>query len=172
MRYVYVKDGKVIDDPVLLPKNWENISNFNALDNESLKQFGWYPHRFVPSIVDETVVVIGSNFVVEDDEVVEYQTTRPKTESEIQDDINQRWINVRSQRAIYLQESDWTQLADVPLSSQKKLEWSSYRQALRDITNYDSPYHVVWPEKPSSDDIFDGQLISEELPIDTGVINE
>jgi hypothetical protein len=169
MRYVYVENGQVTQGPVLLPRTWNNISNFNALDDQSLKQFGWYPHRFVPAIVDETIVVTGSTFVVENDEVVEYQTTRTKTESEIAEEINQKWINIRSQRAIYVQESDWTQIADVPMSDEKKLEWATYRQSLRDITNYESPDEVVWPEKPSMDD---PTYRTMQSPIGDGVINE
>lgn len=32
-----------------------------------------------------------------------------------------------------LQESDWTQTVDSPLSDTKKAEWATYRQALRDL---------------------------------------
>jgi len=170
MRYVYVQNGEVLEGPVLLPRNWQNISNFSALDSETLRSYGWYPHRFVSATVDETVVITGSTFVVEGDECVEYQTTRPKTESEIQDYVNQRWINIHAQREIYLKESDWTQLSDVPMSDEKKLEWKTYRQALRDITNYDSPDHVIWPEKPSMDDPI--YRLMNQPPVDNGVVNE
>ena len=168
MRYVYVQNGQVIDGPRMLPINWENTSNFNALDNETLKLFGWYPHRFVEAIVDETIVVTGSTFSIEENEVVEYQTTRPKTESEIQELINQQWENIKSRRNILLAECDWTQLADVALSEQKKLEWKEYRQALRDITRPNTPDHVIWPEKPSSYD----PPVELTQPTETGVINE
>lgn len=148
MRYVYVQNGQVVDGPRLLPINWENISNFNALDNQSLKSYGWFPHRFVEATLGENDKITGSYFVVGEDEVVEYQTIAQKSESEIQEFINQQWINIRSQREIYLKECDWTQLSDVPLSDEKKEEWKLYRQSLRDITNYDNPYHVIWPTKP------------------------
>jgi len=46
----------------------------------------------------------------------------------------------RSQRNILLTETDWTQLSDSPLASDKKTEWANYRQALRDLpTNNDWP---------------------------------
>lgn len=35
-------------------------------------------------------------------------------------------------RRFLLKDSDWTQLPDVPLSAEKKAEWATYRQALRD----------------------------------------
>ena len=41
--------------------------------------------------------------------------------------------DLRVERDILLKESDWTQLPDSPLSSEKKAEWAAYRQALRDL---------------------------------------
>lgn len=149
MRYVYVQNNQVIDGPRMLPLVWENISNFNVLDDVALKSYGWYPHRFVPATVDETVVITGSTFSIEEDEVVEYQTVRAKTESEIAADVEQKWVNIKAQRAIYLAESDWTQLVDSPIAGTPLQElWREYRQALRDITNDPNPDSVVWPQKP------------------------
>ena len=102
MRYVYVQSGQVVEGPRLLPINWENISNFNALDIVSLKSYGWYPHRFVEATLGENDKITGSYFVIGEDEVVEYQTVSGKSEAEIQELINQKWINIRSQRNIYL----------------------------------------------------------------------
>jgi hypothetical protein len=42
---------------------------------------------------------------------------------------------LRSQRRSLLKNSDWTVMPDSPLSDSKKAEWTTYRQALRDITN-------------------------------------
>ena len=42
---------------------------------------------------------------------------------------------LRGRRTMLLQESDWTQFADSPLSDSKKVEWATYRQALRDLPN-------------------------------------
>lgn len=58
---------------------------------------------------------------------------------------------VRSRRQGELFMSDWTQLLDTPLSAEKKAEWATYRQALRDITNQTGfPWDVTWPTKPTS----------------------
>jgi len=57
--------------------------------------------------------------------------------------------NVRSRRDDLLQESDWTQLPDSPLSADSKTAWATYRQQLRDITSQAGfPYSVVWPTPP------------------------
>lgn len=37
---------------------------------------------------------------------------------------------IRNQK---LADSDWTQLADAPLTDAKKTEWATYRQGLRDV---------------------------------------
>ena len=48
---------------------------------------------------------------------------------------NEDIINViRQTRNYLLQQCDWTQLPDSPLSDTKRSEWATYRQALRDIT--------------------------------------
>jgi hypothetical protein len=41
---------------------------------------------------------------------------------------------IRQTRNYLLQECDWTQLPDSPLTEEKRSEWATYRQALRDIT--------------------------------------
>ena len=52
---------------------------------------------------------------------------------------------VRAQRTLLLSESDWTQVADSPLSDAKKADWVTYRQALRDLPAADP---IVWPTAP------------------------
>lgn len=41
---------------------------------------------------------------------------------------------IRQTRTYLLQQCDWTQLPDSPLTEAKRTEWATYRQALRDIT--------------------------------------
>jgi len=54
---------------------------------------------------------------------------------------------LRMMRDKKLAETDWSQGADVPDSLKSK--YTTYRQALRDITETYSSYEdVVWPEKP------------------------
>lgn len=57
---------------------------------------------------------------------------------------------VRELRNKYLQESDWTQIPDVPLPN--KQEWLDYRQALRDLPkniNFDDLYSFFFPTPPN-----------------------
>jgi len=56
----------------------------------------------------------------------------------------------RSTRTSLLSESDWTQMADTALSTEKKAEWVTYRKALRDLPTASGwPHTHTMPTKPS-----------------------
>ena len=58
--------------------------------------------------------------------------------------------SVRADRDQKLAASDWTQMADSPLTSEKKTEWATYRQSLRDLpTASGFPHTMTWPDEPS-----------------------
>jgi len=55
-------------------------------------------------------------------------------------------IAMRKQRDEKLAECDWTQVEDSPAD---KTAWSTYRQALRDVTAQSGfPWTVEWPDAP------------------------
>lgn len=68
-------------------------------------------------------------------------TAPPPTTAEL-------WAQVRAQRDGLLNQSDWTQSPDSPLTAAQKTAWAVYRQALRDITQQADPAAVVWPVDP------------------------
>lgn len=58
---------------------------------------------------------------------------------------------IRSKRANLLRNSDWTQMADSPLSDAQKTAWATYRQALRDMPDtqlVNTIDEIVWPIEP------------------------
>lgn len=60
-----------------------------------------------------------------------------------------KWAEIRKYRDHLITQTDWTQMSDAPLNDDKKVEFATYRQALRDIPqNVGDPDDVVWPEKP------------------------
>lgn len=62
----------------------------------------------------------------------------------------QKWSEIRKYRDYLITKTDWTQMTDAPLTDDKKAEFATYRQALRDIPqNVGDPDLVVWPEKPT-----------------------
>jgi len=58
----------------------------------------------------------------------------------------------REKRNKLLLESDWIELNNAPLTSDKKTEWQTYRTNLRDLTNgldtVEKINNVTWPTKP------------------------
>lgn len=64
--------------------------------------------------------------------------------------LDAKWSDIREQREPLILATDWTQMPDAPLETEKKAEFTTYRQALRDIPQcYDKPDDVVWPLKPT-----------------------
>jgi hypothetical protein len=58
---------------------------------------------------------------------------------------DEKWGEIRLFRNALLSESDFTQLADVPLRDTEKQAYQDYRQYLRDITETESnPFAIAW----------------------------
>jgi hypothetical protein len=54
-----------------------------------------------------------------------------------------------ARRQAELSSSDWTQLPDVPLSTEKRAQWANYRHLLRDVPEQPGfPDNIVWPIPP------------------------
>lgn len=60
----------------------------------------------------------------------------------------QLYAQLRHDRNKLLSESDWTQLADAPLTAETKQDWADYRQQLRDLPDTVDINNIVYPEKP------------------------
>ena len=59
------------------------------------------------------------------------------------------WINVRKERDKLLKDSDYIMVSDAPITTEKKEEWTTYRQSLRDIPQtFSNPDDVTYPDKP------------------------
>ncbi len=73
--------------------------------------------------------------VVSNNDLIVIVDNQPQYVENYQNILNERqWTLIREERNRILIETDWTQLADAPLSEEKKNAWKIYRQALRDIT--------------------------------------
>jgi hypothetical protein len=59
--------------------------------------------------------------------------------------------NIRVRRDDFLKNSDWTQLADSPLSEADRSAWAAYRQELRDLPQVSDPRSIDnWPTPPTA----------------------
>ena len=75
----------------------------------------------------------------------EYVKWDPVTETWVED-LELLKEQIRMERNMRLQASDWTQLPDVQLET--KAQWAAYRQQLRDVTNQTDLFNIVWPQPP------------------------
>lgn len=59
-------------------------------------------------------------------------------------------LQVNAKRQPLLQQSDWTQIPNNPLTAEQQTAWATYRQELRDITTQSGyPFNVIWPTPPT-----------------------
>ena len=150
--YAHVKDGSV-DYLGSLPKNWGSVSGLHLSngDDTYLKTIGWLP-------LVETNVTPAANqtfdtdvVTVEEGRVTLVHRVRDMTAEEIVDRDASYMEGLREQRDKKLLDSDWTQASDhsSPLAADKKAEWETYRQSLRDLPeNTVDLANPTWPTKP------------------------
>ncbi|HFF6210456.1 TPA: tail fiber assembly protein [Stenotrophomonas maltophilia] len=70
---------------------------------------------------------------------------------------------VKAERSQRLRSTDWTQMADAPLTALEKTAYQTYRQALRDLPSVPGFPDVPWPTLPT---IRDGAASSGEGAVD------
>ena len=73
------------------------------------------------------------------------------TDEQIEADNSAKNLEIfRIDRNELLSKSDWTDLPNCPLSDNKKAEWQSYRQTLRDMPSQEGfdPLNPTFPEEP------------------------
>ena len=135
-KYAIIEDNKVTNVIV-----WDGNTNT------------WTPPDGITAVAigttDTDCVGIGESYI--DGKFVEPENVDERT-------LSKAYKDLREMRNIRLVNSDWTQYPDSPLDSTKKAEWSTYRQALRDlpanvtdsnVKDARSITHSVWPTKPS-----------------------
>jgi hypothetical protein len=128
-----------------------NTSFPTSIPDSLLEEFGVYKVELKDSgyddddskdVVEITPTLSGSIYVQT------YQITDADN-----DTINKRkeikWAEVRTKRNTLLNESDWTQFQDSPITGSSLTDWQTYRQSLRDVTTQSDPYNIVWPTIPS-----------------------
>jgi hypothetical protein len=150
-RYCLIENGVIVNIGNL-PVNWKNVSNFCYMEDSALKEFGWLP---VEKVSENKEIIVGTEYVIEENVVKEIITTRNKTQEEIDNenlvDLQNKWRCIRIERNNLLKESDIEILPDKwdEMDSNLKALWSNYRKALRDIPQINSnPDDIIWPEKP------------------------
>ena len=96
-----------------------------------------------------TVYSVGPVFTEYTDEKGEVQTVEAQNTAHRARIDETSAENQRAVRTKLLAESDWTQMADNALSTEKKAEWITYRKALRDLPTASGwPHTHTMPTKP------------------------
>lgn len=159
--WVHIENETIKEVHDKLPKNWKNVSNLDALENnlEMLKSLGWYPVNHNRLDYDPTTQTLRSISLQFDGKKV--------LETLIAEDIDTNVLynefirELREQRNKLLQDSDFMCLHDLIITKGQDYASAciSYRQQLRDLPNlYPNVgvvYNinsVVWPTKPNLND--------------------
>lgn len=133
----------------------------NKLKIESLEN-GKITVYFFDNIVEQKVTRMNEKETIYVYDM--YQITienRPNLEEDIQNNFD-IWLQfakdceyeklaaeIRNKRDNLLTQTDWTQVTDTVLNTEKQQEYKEYRQQLRDITEQQEfPYKVVFPKNP------------------------
>ena len=144
---------RIIDNTIYYPYSLQTLREDNPhisfpseMTESLMNEFDIHEVRQTPKPNDYTKNISeGTPILIEG---VYYQNwvSVDASTSEINNRIEEKWIEIRDFRNNLLLECDWTQLSDIP--SETKTLWQTYRQELRDITNQANPYNIVWPVKP------------------------
>lgn len=145
MEIAIVKDGQIIEighykklfSATSFPSTGPDADFMEA--NDALGVTIWKQHD------KATQKLVSCDPYIEDNQVFTVEVA-DKTEEELAADVAIEAASVRAKRDQLLKESDWTQVADVPFTTEVKASWADYRQALRDITTQEGfPAEVIWP---------------------------
>ena len=81
--------------------------------------------------------------------------------------FNFLWDELVEKRNNKLFASDWTQMPDSPLTAEKKTEWATYRQALRDVpNNLRNHENYVSDEESNPYDLYNSERVFQTKPED------
>lgn len=147
-------DGDGLDFPA------HYITEQTDLTGDIPNNYNRTPNNGGPAAIEATKVYNGLKSKLEEsfqqwrDDAAE-QAANIVAESQFVGDTNvpANMATLKSFRNQKLIDSDWTQLPDSPLTAEKKTEWATYRQALRDLPGQQAdPYNpdnfTGWPTKP------------------------
>lgn len=124
-----------------------NVSFPTDPTEATLAEWGVFTlHAGVQPVVDHTKNITEGQPQLIDGKWTQTWVTSDATAEEITARFIDKSASVRETRQVLLSASDWTQLPDAPLTDAKRQAWSTYRQALRDITaQVGFPWNITWP---------------------------
>jgi len=142
------------------PEYWTWLESVTTEDENGIKTYDFSGEDYEIHEVDVDVVSLTkSGHITSNLEGTHYHLTWNGSEI-VKDDtakstweLAEEWKRIRAERTRLLSESDWTQGADSPLTTQQKSDWAVYRTSLRtlpeDQSSVTSYSDINWPTKPS-----------------------
>ncbi len=149
--YVKIENGNIVKYPysiIELKADNKNVSFPTSITNDVLEEYGVfyvqsteYTDDYTKTYTEGTPELSGSVYV-------QTWNITDTSEEEITTRTDEKWGEVRETRNLLLQQSDWTQFQDSPITGSKLTEWQTYRQQLREITSQSNPFNLSWPVRP------------------------
>lgn len=125
-----------------------NTSYPAQMSDDELRELGVYPCTVQPMPqFDYTQTCFPIDPELVDGEWVQNWRVEDASPEDAAQRLEYQWSLVRGDRNRRLAETDWTQLPDAPVDASV---WAEYRQALRDITDQEDPFNIIWPAEPGA----------------------
>lgn len=127
-------------------KGFQTESVFNSeISQENMLEEGW-------KIAPDSYTGTGFSKLI-NDEIILLSSEEEIRQAILEATFENRMNNLRMRRNQLLQQSDWTQTTDSPLSENEKNSWKAYRKALRDIpetiSGNQDPNEIEFPSTPN-----------------------
>jgi len=132
----------------------EYREDFENISKDVYNGQGWFDFEPTPTPLTDINIILTNETYLDEQNIARYRWTQTlKTGEDLVIATQDKWDSVRGQRNEILSKSDFTQLADAPITAEKKTEWATYRQSLRNITTQTDPFNITWPVSP------DGRIV-------------
>ena len=149
------KKTRPVLEPTLTKERLDGLGADPVMESAQAKTTPPYEFSFMSGVEKNsdgnwiTVNSVGPVFTEYTDDDGKVQTVDAQTTAYRANVDAKAAENARGIRTKLLAESDWTQLSDTALSTDKKAEWVTYRKALRDLpTTSGWPHTHTMPTKP------------------------
>tara|TARA_B100000073_G_scaffold259529_1_gene219376 strand:- start:52 stop:516 length:465 start_codon:yes stop_codon:yes gene_type:complete len=152
--FIKITSGQPVGDPIFEHQFYSLYSNVSftrpiASEDVVSRGYAFYQESSSPELGRYEAAEPSAPVQVSDDLWEQGWSVRQMTDEEILDVDLKRADLIRSLRNQLLNESDWTQFNDSPLSEADKELWAAYRISLRDVPEQSGfPWDIVWPGLP------------------------
>lgn len=153
----------ILNGPDYLPVTFLNVSNFNNLEQDNpalLKNLSWLNEPLLAfwqaNIGNKPAAtfskkIVSENIVNEASETVSVVYTEielsPQEQEQKKQQLKNRYTPTRDS---YLKLTDFTQLADAPITDNARTDFAAFRQQLRAMFDIDNYSQLAWPPIPTS----------------------